>query len=290
MKTILVFGATGFLGSNLVKYLLAKKIKVIIYKHKSLRLLSNVNNKNLIIFKKLNYKLIKDYKVDTIFHLASKQTKGNPTFNEFYKVNVGITKKIIELSKKIKLKQFIYVSSSAVYSNDKKNPNPKNYYALTKYIAEKLVEIELSQTDIKTTIVRFPSIFGKHSNGGIVETFYKLAKENRQIKVYNNGKTTRNLIHVSSAVEMLYYIFINRLKLSKNEIFLAGSKDSLKLLTIVKLIVQHTKSKSKIILENKILTSDFDVKIDSSKAKKMVGFVPMSIEKGLIKYLKDHEE
>ena len=117
-----------------------------------------------------------------------------------------------------------------------------------------------------------------------------MAKENRQIKVYNNGKTIRNLIHVSSAVEMLYSIFINRLKLSKNEIFLAGSKDSLKLLTIVKLIMRHTNSKSKIILENKNLTSDFDVKIDSSKAKKVVGFVPMSIEKGLIKYLKDNEE
>ena len=290
MKTILVFGATGFLGSNLVKFLLAKELKVIIYKHKSLRLLSNVTSKNLIIFDKLNHRLIKKYKIDTIFHLASKQTKGNPTFKDFYEVNVRITKKIIQISKNINVKQFIYVSSTSVYSNVKKNPDPKNYYALTKYIAEKLIEIELHKSDVQTCIVRFPSIYGKDSNGGIVETLYKLAKKNRQIKVYNNGKTIRNLIHVSSAVKMLYYACINRSKLPKNEIFLAGSKDSLKLLTIAKLIVQYTKSKSKIIPVHKVLTSDFDVKVDSSKAKKIVGFIPLSIKNGLKNYLKNYEE
>ena len=89
---------------------------------------------------------------------------------------------------------------------------------------------------------------------------------------------------------MLYYACINRSKLPKNEIFSVGSKDSLKLLTIAKLIVQYTKSKSKIIPVHKVLTSDFDVKVDSSKAKKIVGFIPLSIKNGLKNYLKNYEE
>lgn len=295
MKAVLVFGGTGFLGSNFVKYLLAQNLNVIVYKHKNLRCLSNVINDNLVIIDSFDEKLSSAYQVETIFHLASKQTSGNHTYNEFYKGNVELTKRIIDFGKKLSTKQFVYVSTTTVFSQDDNSfflsesicPNPKNYYGLTKYIAERLVEIELEKTNIKTSIVRFPSIFGINSGGGIVETFYTSAKESKPIEVYSNGQRFRNLIYVDSAVEILYLLYKNRENLGQNEIFMAGSEDSLKLLEIAKLIANLTDSKSKIIPVDKFPPSDFDVKIDTSKAKNLLGFKPLSIEDGLKRYVED---
>ena len=46
------------------------------------------------------------------------------------------------------------------------------------------------------------------------------------------------------------------------------------------------RSKSKIVPVDKFIPSDFDVKIDSKKATKLLGFNPVSIEDGIKKYIK----
>lgn len=295
MKAVLVFGGTGFLGSNLVKYLLAQNLKVIVYKHNSLGYLSSIVNDKLIFIDSFDEKLSQLYNIDTIYHLASKVFSKEPTYENFYQTNVDLTIKILDFTKCLGISQFIYISTGSIFSKKINNsifdestcPNPKNYYGLTKYIAERLVEIELEKTNIKTSIVRFPSIFGINSGGGIVETFYTSAKESKPIEVYSNGQRLRNLIYVDSAVEILYLLYKNRENLGQNEIFMAGSEDSLKLLEIAKLIANLTDSRSKIIPVDKFPPSDFDVKIDTSKAKNLLGFKPLSIEDGLKRYVED---
>ena len=49
INAILIFGGTGFLGSNFVKYLLRQNIKVLVYKNKSLGYLANIKSDNLNI-------------------------------------------------------------------------------------------------------------------------------------------------------------------------------------------------------------------------------------------------
>ena len=294
-KAILVFGGSGFLGSNLVKFLLSKNLTVIVYKHKSLGYLSTTVSDNLIFIDSYDKNLLQLYEIDTIYHFASKVFSTTATYEDFYQTNVSLTKRIIDFVKHLEITQFIYMSTCSVFS--KKNstgifdentcPTPKSYYALTKYIAERLVEIELEKTNIKTCIVRFPSIFGPNSGGGIVKTFYTLAEDNQPIEVYSNGQRLRNLLHVNSAVEMLYLLYKNKEKLAKYEIFMAGSENSLKLLEIGKLLVNLIDSNSEVVPVDKFPPSDFDVKIDTSKAKKILGFKSLSIEDGLKRYVKD---
>jgi len=297
MKTVLVFGGTGFLGHVLVQYLLSKNLKVIVYKHKSYGYLSETKDDNLIFIDSFDSEVLLNNVVDVVYHLASRQTLGNPTYIEFYQNNVELTKRIIDLIKNLNITHFIYVSTTTVFSkkdndnilNEKTCPNPKNHYGLTKYIAEKLVEMELEKTNVKTSIIRFPSIFGVNSGGGIVETFYTLAKENKPIEVFSNGQRLRNLIYVNSAVEILYLVYKNRENLAQNEIFMAGSEDSLTLVEIAKLVIDFIKSSSVVILVDKFTPSDFDVIIDTTKAQKMLSFKPLKIEDGLRKYIKDME-
>tara|TARA_E500000178_G_scaffold315624_1_gene334700 strand:- start:448 stop:1344 length:897 start_codon:yes stop_codon:yes gene_type:complete len=298
MKAILIFGGTGFLGNNLVKFLLKKNLKIIVYKHKNMGVFLNKHFNNLIYINSLNKKILKKYEIQTIFHLATKTFNLSEKFEDFYKTNILLTKNIIELAKYLKINQFIYISTGSVFSkkthsgifDESSIPTPNSYYGLFKYMTEKLIEIELKKTQIKNCIIRFPSIFGINNNVGIVNEFYNLAKHNKPIKVFNNGQKLRNLIHVSSAVEILYLIYKKKSKLSKHEIFMAGSKEELKLLDIVRLLIRFTKSRSKVILIKKSSPSDFDVKISNLKAKKLLGFKPLSIKAGLKKYIKEYEK
>ncbi|MDD3324216.1 MAG: NAD(P)-dependent oxidoreductase [Sulfurospirillaceae bacterium] len=297
MKVVLVFGATGFLGSNLIRYLLSKNLKVVVYKHINLDNILNLGSDDLIIIDSFDENLSQVYQIDTIYHLASKVFSEFPEYKDFYETNVELTRKIINYAKFLKINQFVYISTGSIFSrkdpasvfDETTCPNPKNYYGLTKYIAEKLVEIEFEKTDIKTCIVRFPSIFGVNSRGGIVETFYTLAKENKPIEVYSNGQKLRNLIYVESAAEMLYLLYKNQENLSKNEIFMAGSEDSLKLIDVARLVVSLTNSGSVVVPVDKFPPSDFDVMIDTTKAQKILGFQPLKIQFGLKRYIKDME-
>ena len=231
--------------------------------------------------------------IDCVYHCASKIKSINQVFEDFYESNVKLTLDIIYLARKINFKQFIYVSTSSIFSkvtngtlfNEKVIPNPSSYYGLTKYISEKILYTEFKETDTQVSIVRFPSIFGKNDSEGIVKLFYNKAMNNKNIELYSRGEKYRNLIYMDSVVEILYKIYENMRNLSKYEIFMAGSSNSLKLIDIANEIIELTNSSSKILLIDKSPPSDFDVFMDTTKAQKLLGFEPLSIEEGLKKYV-----
>lgn len=290
---VLVIGGSGFVGSNLVKYLLSKNLKVFVYIHKDFGFLDRFEHFNLKYIKNFDRLFVEKDLIDCVYHCASKIKSINQVFEDFYESNVKLTLDIIYLARKINFKQFIYVSTSSIFSkvtngtlfNEKVIPNPSSYYGLTKYISEKILYTEFKETDTQVSIVRFPSIFGKNDSEGIVKLFYNKAMNNKNIELYSRGEKYRNLIYMDSVVEILYKIYENMRNLSKYEIFMAGSSNSLKLIDIANEIIELTNSSSKILLIDKSPPSDFDVFMDTTKAQKLLGFEPLSIEEGLKKYV-----
>jgi len=294
MLSILVFGGSGFIGSKLLQLLLKEKQNIIVYQHHNQILLKNFQTEKITIVHSFSDLFKYKNKISTIYNLASIQTGTNPTYDEYYKGNVESSLKIIQLAKELEIKQYIYVSTTSVFSknsdmpvlNELSIPNPTNYYGLTKYISEKIMQQEFLNTKIKSSIVRFPSVYGPSSNGGIVETLYKEAIKNKDIEVYGNGEQYRNLLYIESAIDVLYSIFHKRDILSNFEIFLVGSSSSIKLYNIAEKIINLTGSKSKIIPINKFPPSNFDLHLCLDKTKKLLNFKPLSIEEGLKKYIK----
>ena len=155
MKTYLVTGGCGFIGSHLVEELL-KENKVIVIDDLSTGHLNNIkrllNNPRLTYIKSsiLNNKIKKYFKkVDIVYHLAAQSdivpSIENP--NKYFEVNVKGTLNILNFSRENKIKKFIYAASSSCYGIPKKYPtsenaeiNPRYPYALTKYLGERLVE------------------------------------------------------------------------------------------------------------------------------------------------------
>lgn len=183
---ILVTGANGFVGSNLVSELLKKNYKVycLVRKTSSVELLSGLNVSYL--YGSINDKFsleaaFSSLKADFpeyIIHCAG-VIKGR-TREDFFSINADGTKNLIEvcLPYKEKIKRFVYISSLAASGPaTKTNPRletdvPKaiSFYGQSKLAGEK--ELKKSASGIPVTILRPTAVYGPGDRG--IYTYFKL--------------------------------------------------------------------------------------------------------------------
>ncbi|MBI2552445.1 NAD(P)-dependent oxidoreductase [Candidatus Uhrbacteria bacterium] len=297
MQTYLVTGATGFLGSALTGALLDRGKRVIGIGRRDQGFLSARAVKDpQFILRKLDLTqdvtaALSEYKIETIFHLAAQQPSSPAlSFDDFYKGNVSTTRNVITLAKQ-SASQLIYVSTIAVCGVFDKELSedvpavPSNYYGLTKYIAERLIEIELQRTNVQATVVRFPSLFGRNHLGGMIYTYYQLAKEAKPIEVYGRGETLRNALYVDDAIDALCRVAEKKEILTPFEIFLVGSANSLPMARIAEYVRDYLHSSSKVVLIDKPSSPPWDVNMNIGKIKQRLGFSPMTLEDGIKKYI-----
>jgi len=297
---VLVTGATGFFGSAVVDRLLTEGCDVVGTGRKAKGFLSDTAIAHpKFTLAKLD--LTNDAALenldpaDAVLHLASQQPSSkNISFTELFSSNVQTTYKLLRVVKQMNVQKFVYPSTTSVLSkkpeddfvSEQSYPSPASHYGLTKYMGERLVKIELRDSSVKGIVVRYPSIFGKNHLGGIVHTFYTLARQNLPIEVYSKGERYRNLLYVDDAVEILVRLLVSNQQ-DSFEIFCAGSQDSQTMLAIATMVRDMLRSKSEVIPVDKFPPSDWDVFIDISKIQRNLDIVPMTIEGGLQRYVED---
>lgn len=269
MHKILITGGSGFLGSNLVNYLSAKKYVIYASDNNFRGLESNLKKKSNIVFKKIDIrnksKLEKVVsKVDTIIHLAF----INGT-NYFYEkpnlvLDVGIkgTMNVIELANKFKnVKNFLFASSSEVYQTPKSIPtdemteckvpdvkNPRYSYGASKLIGE-IMTLHLLNDNIRKIIFRPHNIYGKNMglNHVIPEVISRIKilsqnfkKKKITLQIQGTGKESRSFCHVDDAVRQIEKILI---KGRGNEIYNVGTMEQISIKKLIKIICNLKKIK-----------------------------------------------
>ena len=150
MKTALITGVSGYLGSHLAKVLKKNNYKVVglDLKHTTNRYIDfffagDVNDENVLEF------IFQKVKIDIVFHLAGRIEVGesmeNPT--EFFHVNVGGTCQILNCMKKYGLNNIVYSSTAGVYKSkseplceEDETTFDNNPYAASKLCAEKAIQ------------------------------------------------------------------------------------------------------------------------------------------------------
>lgn len=114
-----------------------------------------------------NEDILSDYflhhQVNIVIHLAAmaKIPFCEENKSVAYEVNVNGTRKILDISKKNKVKHFIYLNTACIFPGTDENamededsiPNPKHYYGLTKYIAEEIAKT-YNSSEMMVTVVR----------------------------------------------------------------------------------------------------------------------------------------
>ncbi len=267
MKTILLTGSEGFIGTHLCDSLSKiKKFKI-----------KKVKRSDGNIVKSSTWKKFPKYKI--VIHLAAKNfvPKSWKNIEDFFEVNVKGTIQALDYCRK-KKSRLIFVSSY-MYGNAKKIPiseretvKPTNPYTMSKKIAEDICRYYASYYGVKVTIIRPFNIYGfGQKNEFLIPTIINQFANKKIIKV-NDLRPKRDFIYVKDFVEAI----IKTISLNKNfEIINIASGKSYSVRSIIKIIRKLKKDNLKIKSLNKRRTDEiFDTRANIYKAKKLLKWKP----------------
>ena len=228
MSRILITGANGFLGRNLVAYLRDRHELLLvdlpthrITNHQLEPFDTSLHIEYLDVTQdlhKLNNML---EGVDIVIHCAN-QARIDPSWSEYqsyYTTNISGSQKFFELCQQRKVKRFIYISSSSVYGNNGQEIqtedgalNPSNPYAVSKLAAEWALRVQSQKVWITELIIVRPfTMYGPcmdYSNRALmIPKFLKCFVAGDPLLLHGDGLQERDFLFSGDAVRGIELIF-----------------------------------------------------------------------------------
>jgi len=213
----IVTGGAGFIGSSIVKKLVARGDDVTVIDNlntgKEENLKSVIDKITVLKYSILNRELLEkqSQNIDGIFHqaaLASVQDSFSK-LDEYHNVNVNGTENILKLAKKNDFR-VVYASSSSVYGNPERIPikesdkkNPINPYAETKLKQDQLA-IKYSEMGVKVIGLRYFNVFGKGQSkeyAGVLKLFLERIRDKLPPKINGDGTQFRDFVYVEDVAD-----------------------------------------------------------------------------------------
>ena len=227
MKSILVTGGAGFIGSHLIDRLLSEgewRVQVVddlndFYDPAIKRANAGAHENNS------NYKLIEadirdraalqnifaGNRYDCIVHLAAR-AGVRPSLDQpllYAETNINGTMNLLELAREHGVKQFVFGSSSSVYGINAKVPfseedpirQPISPYAATKAAGELLCHTYTHLYGIRSVCLRFFTVYGPRQRPDLaIHKFARLISEGKPIPVFGDGTTRRDYTFIDDII------------------------------------------------------------------------------------------
>ena len=304
MRTILVTGSAGFIGSFLVKKLLENKGNNIIgldnlnnyydvsLKEERLRLTKNERYnfiKGDLADKELVESIFKDYKPSIVVNLAAqagvRYSITNP--DVYIQSNIVGFYNILEACRHYPVEHLVYASSSSVYGGNKKIPfstddkvdNPVSLYAATKKSNELLAHAYSKLYNIPTTGLRFFTVYGPLGRPDMAYFGFTNKLINGQtIEIFNYGNCERDFTYVDDIVEGIARVMekapekkndIDGLPIPPYKVYNIGNNNPENLLDFVQILSEE-------LVRAKVLPSDFDFEAHKKLVPMQAGDVPIT--------------
>ena len=321
MKTYLITGGAGFIGSTLADRLLKEGNKVIVIDNfndfynpriKENNIKHNLNNPSFKLEKidirnsKEVERVFSENRIDNIMHLAAmagvRPSIENPIL--YQEVNCLGSQIILEAMKKYGVKNIVFASSSSVYGNTKSVPfketDTVDYaispYAATKKANEVMCHVYHKLYDFNIILLRFFTVYGERQKSDLaINKFTRLIMNGEPIPVFGDGTTSRDYTYVQDIVDGITKSF-KYIEENENvyEILNLGESQPITLNEMIETIERVLKKKA-IINRLPMQPGDVDrTYADISKAKRLIGYSPKtSFEEGINKFVnwyKDNEK
>ncbi len=282
MNKILLTGSNGYLGNSFLN-----------------------QYKNKYVFEKfslLNQKLedINFDGTDIVLHCAALvHQKEEHSYEKYQEINVEYPLKLAKLAKQNGVKQFVFISTIAVYGEDIQKLdenticNPITPYGKSKLEAENEL-LKLNDNNFVVSIIRPPMVYGKNAPGNI-DSLVKLVKKSPIIPL-GNIENKRSFI----SIQNLCHIIDEVITQQKAGIFLASDDEPLSTSRLIELISKNLNKKIYLIkvpfFESllKILKPSFhkrlygSLEVDNTITKEKLNLKnPYSVEDGIRLMIKD---
>lgn len=303
MKKIIVTGGSGFIGSNLVNYLIKKKYfiinldKLTYSSNKFDDKIRNKKNYKLIkldiINKKKLIQIIKRNRPKAIFNLAA-ETHVDRSIDgpkNFIHSNINGTFNLLEslrsLQKNNIKPRLVHISTDEVYGDIKNSIrsdedfkyDPSSPYSATKASADHLVKSYVKTYNLNAVISNCCNNYGPYQfPEKLIPKMILNIFNNKALPIYAKGKNSREWIHVNDHCEALFVLY---LKGNKGESYNVGTGINLSNIDLVKKILKICKfkrlpigPKTKIKFVKDRPGHDFRYALDSKKMLKKLKWKP----------------
>lgn len=298
---ILITGGAGYIGTELIKTLSQNPAV------NQIKIYDNLSRDNFALFtghkhhqheniqfiqgelldsRKLK-KALED--VDVVYHLAAKVTTpfadSDPHF--FEQVNHWGTAELVYAAEESNVKHFIYSSSIGVYGsssseiNEETVPNPRTFYAISKFRGEE--HVSRLQSKMKMHIIRCGNIYGYSRSmrfDSVINKFVFESNFNNRITIHGDGKQSRAFIHVDHVSDVFNQLLASE---APSGIYnLVGN--NLSILDIVDVmkevnpplefifINQHLKLRNILVSNDLELSKYVDIKFEKSFKEQIIDF------------------
>jgi UDP-glucose 4-epimerase len=313
MKSVLVTGGAGFIGSHLVRELLENNEHVVVIDDLSMGDVDNLPEHENLTFEKADISvkenitsLFSKYTFKKVFHLGAVASVAASVEDPLHthQTNLEATLYLLEETKNQieTVERFVFASSAAVYGDEPSLPKreespiqPLTPYAIDKYASEQYVLAYNRLYNLPTSAVRFFNVFGVRQNpsspySGVVsiltDKFKKLsAGEDAVFQLFGDGKQTRDFVYVKDVIQAL--LLVSTSEQSLGRVFNVGTGQSTSLLELIGLYEEITGEK----LEIKQLeprSGDIEESVSDIASLKSIGYqTEYSMKTGLLEYWKE---
>ena len=302
MSTALISGGNGFLGYHLSKEFIKRGFDITIVDDLSTSKTSDLLDEVTFYSKRIEDFSTED-KFDYVVHLAARPSPEDYISSPVETIlsNSFGTRVMLEIARRSNA-TFMYTSSSEVYGNASILPTPESYYGYvnpngirscydeSKRFSEAMIMAYRRQYNMNVRIQRPFNVYGPRIRedgiyGRVIPRFIMQALENADITVHGDGLQTRSFLYIDDWVNAsMKFLFADS---PEHEILNVGSDSEITVMDLAKLIIEMTKSRSRIIHTEAREDDPRRRSADLTRVKSVLGWSPaVNVRDGLERTIK----